>query len=212
MKISFTGFWFLGLFGTLVVLERVNLPKRESSFGQRLLTAAREYLQEKPTYDLSRRYRKIGFPKGDIRRNKGVCADLVIRVYREVGIDLQERMHEDMKKNFHIYLARRNYGASQPDPNIDHRRVPNLVTFLSRHGLTLTPSLSPERLACWQPGDIIITDYRREGYETHIGFVSDKRNSQGVPYIIHHRPVYPVEEDSLAARPILGHYRYPKTE
>ena len=58
---------------------------------------------------------------------KGVCTDLVIRSYRVLDTDLQKLVHEDMQLNFRIYPQL--WGLSQPDANIDHRRVPNLQRF-----------------------------------------------------------------------------------
>ena len=39
-----------------------------------------------------------------------------------------------------------SYHLARPDPNIDHRRVPNLAVFFRRHGLTLTNAVTPETL------------------------------------------------------------------
>jgi hypothetical protein len=51
----------------------------------------------------------------------------LIRAYRDIGVDLQRLVHEDMKENFTKYP--KLWGLSHPDPNIDHRRVPNLMVF-----------------------------------------------------------------------------------
>lgn len=72
---------------------------------------------------------------GDIPLKEGVCADVVIRAYRELGIDLQTEIHEDMKAHFNKYP--KIWGLKKPDSNINHRRVPNIETFLKRHGQTL---------------------------------------------------------------------------
>lgn len=74
--------------------------------------------------------------------DKGVCTDVVIRAYRKLGIDLQKNVHEDMKANFGRYP--KNWGLTRPDPNIDHRRVPNLMTFFSRYGEVLEITDRPE--------------------------------------------------------------------
>ena len=55
----------------------------------------------------------------------------------------------------------------------------------------------------WQGGDIVI-------FEKHIGIVSDKRNDDGVAYVIHHNDPFQksYEEDILESRDdITGHYR-----
>ena len=54
----------------------------------------------------------------------------------------------------------------------------------------------------WQGGDIVV-------FKKHIGIVSDKRNKNGVPFIIHHANTYQVhyEEDILEQRDdIICHY------
>jgi uncharacterized protein YijF (DUF1287 family) len=62
----------------------------------------------------------------------GVCTDLVVRAYRAVGVDLQQRVHEDMTRAFGAYP--KQWGLGAPDSNIDHRRVPNLQTYFGRRG------------------------------------------------------------------------------
>jgi hypothetical protein len=55
----------------------------------------------------------------------------------------------------------------------------------------------------WQGGDIVI-------FENHIGIVSDKRNDNGIPFVIHHNSPFQAsyEEDILEKRDdIVGHYR-----
>src|SRR5215203_3778236 len=66
-------------------------------------------------------YRRIPYPMGDVPAEIGVCSDVVVRAYRAVAIDLQQRVHEDMRGAFAAYP--RAWGMARPDPNIDHRRV-----------------------------------------------------------------------------------------
>ena len=66
-----------------------------------------------------------------------------------------------------------------PDPNIDFRRVNTLDTFFRRHAQVLTCDLSDGQQ--WQPGDIVVF-----GDRAHIGLCSDRRNRQGIPFLIHH--------------------------
>jgi uncharacterized protein YijF (DUF1287 family) len=96
-----------------------------SDFGLKLSKAAIELTSDKVTYDPS--YFTIPYPNGDVPANRGVCTDVIIRAYRKLGIDLQKEVHEDMKKNFSKYPKK--WGLSKTDKNIDHRRVPNLMTF-----------------------------------------------------------------------------------
>ena len=56
----------------------------------------------------------------------------------------------------------------------------------------------------WQPGDIVIFN------ESHIGIISDKRNKNGTPYLIHNS-AQPVREEDVLERyesEITGHYRW----
>ena len=96
-------------------------------FGLKLSDAALELTKDHVVYDPS--YFSIGYPNGDVPSGKGVCTDMVIRAYRKLGIDLQQKVHEDMKGNFSKYPQR--WKLTRPDKNIDHRRVPNLMTFFA---------------------------------------------------------------------------------
>jgi hypothetical protein len=78
----------------------------------------------------------IPYPWGDVPRDTGVCADVVIRAARDAwGVDLQRLVHEDMARDFAAYPGR--WRLTAPDSNIDHRRVPNLETYFAREGAAL---------------------------------------------------------------------------
>lgn len=132
----------------------------------------------------------------------GVCTDVVVRSYRAVGIDLQERVHRDMRAAFPAYP--RLWGLSRPDPNIDHRRVPNLQVFFRRQGAQLPVS---QDLDDTQPGDLVT--WVLPGDLPHIGIVIHRRSSDGArPLIVHNIGNGPKIEDILFRFPITGHYRY----
>lgn len=173
---------------------------RAEDFAHKLVKAARERTLRHETYDGS--YRKIGYPLGDVPAHLGVCTDLVIRAYRQLGIDLQVLVHEDMTKSFRSYPT--TWGMKQPDRNIDHRRVPNLQTLLTRNGKSIPVSQSP---AAYRAGDLVT--WRLPGNLPHIGIVSD-RLVEGTrkPKILHNIGAGPVEDDILFAYPVTGHYRY----
>ena len=120
----------------------------ESKQADALVAAAMERTQHLVLYD--GRYRSIAYPDGDVPNNIGVCTDLVVRAYRQLGIDLQQLVHEDMVKSFNAYP--KNWGLKKPDTNIDHRRVPNLATFFRRHSIVLPTS---DDAKDYQPGDIV---------------------------------------------------------
>lgn len=155
-------------------------------------------------------YCVLPYPNGDVPRGadgipRGVCTDVVVRALRAAGHDLQRLIHQDMKRNFRLYP--RKWGLRRPDRNIDHRRVPNQMTFFGRRGQTLTREVSPRTRAQWRPGDIVC--WKFDNGLDHTGIVSDKTNARGWPLVIHNLSVC-AEEDALTAWRITGHFRYPK--
>ena len=173
-----------------------------STFSEEIVTAAIERTQHSITYDGS--YFSIDYPNGDVPKHIGVCTDLIIRSYRAVGTDLQQLVHEDMSSHFRRYPSRRMWGLTRPDPNIDHRRVPNLQVFFARHGESLPISRSKEDYA---PGDIVT--WMLPGNLPHIGIVTDRVSAQtGNPLIAHNIGAGPKAEDMLFQYEITGHYRY----
>jgi len=166
----------------------------------RLVAAAVAQTAQPVRYDGA--YRRIPYPMGDVPPDIGVCTDVVIRAYRAVGIDLQQRVHEDMRASFAAYP--RAWGLARPDPNIDHRRVPNLQTYFRRRG-TARPRSSTA--ADYQPGDIV--SWMLPGNLPHIGIVSDRRSADGRrPLIVHNIGRGPDIEDMLFDYPVTGQYRY----
>ena len=126
----------------------------------------------------------------------------IIRAYRALGADLQQLVHEDMKTHFDLYPN--NWGLSRPDSNIDHRRVPNLQTYLRRFGQSLPIPASAD---VYQPGDLVT--WMLPGNLPHIGLVSNRRSADGKrPLIIHNIGAGPREEDALGVAPVTGHYRF----
>lgn len=171
-----------------------------AEFPDRLTAAAMERLTHEVTYDGS--YRRIAYPNGDVPPHLGVCTDVVIRSYRALGIDLQREVHEDMAAHFGAYPKR--WGRKKPDPNIDHRRVPNLQTFFERKGRKLRASRDP---ADYAPGDLVT--WTLPGNLPHIGIVVARRSPDGErPMIVHNIGRGPALEDTLFEFPISGHYRY----
>lgn len=147
-------------------------------------------------------YVRIPYPGGDVPAETGVCTDEVIRAYRVVGIDLQKEVHEDMAANFSAYP--RKWGRSEPDANIDHRRVPNLMLFFSRKGESLPIT---DRAEDYAPGDLVTWDLGRG--LTHIGIVVDRKTVFTRRYmIVHNIGAGPKMEDVLFEWKIIGHYRY----
>jgi uncharacterized protein len=187
----------------ILLLQLTHLGYAQHSaddFAHKLIHAAIERTRHPVVYDGS--YRQIDYPGGDVPDNRGVCTDVVIRVYRALHIDLQKRVHEDMARHFSEYPQ--SWGLSRPDSNIDHRRVPNLQTFFRRHGTVLPQSRTP---ADYLPGDLVT--WMLPGNLPHIGIVINGLSADGKrPLIVHNIGNGPEIDDILFAFPISGHYRY----
>jgi len=149
-------------------------------------------------------YMTMDYPGGDVPTDQGACTDVVIRALRNAGYDLQQLIHEDLRQHFRLYPKK--WGLTRPDPNIDHRRVPNQRCFFQRHGLTLTLEVSPKTLAEWQPGDLVY--WKLDSGQDHCGVLSNVRNEEGWPWVIHNLS-RAQQEDCLTDWEITGHFRYP---
>ena len=174
----------------------------QDAFFQKLSDAALTLTLQKVEYNSA--YVVIPYPNGDVPPHTGVCTDVIIRAYRLVGIDLQKEVHEDMIRNFERYP--KIWGLKKPDKNIDHRRVPNLMTFFSRHGINLKTSNNPED---YLPGDIVT--WNLPGNLPHIGIVVNRKSTDGQRNLIVHNIGNGQEiSDCLFQYVITGHYRYSK--
>ena len=171
----------------------LTLPLLAQPAASRVVEVARAQVGKTRFYDSA--YRSIPYPNGDVPIVTGVCTDIVIRAYRHAGVDLQVLVHEDMKRNFSAYP--RTWGLRKPDPNIDHRRVPNLATFLRRNGAALPVT---RRAADYKPGDIVT--WRLSSGVPHIGIVANGER------VIHNIGNGAQEEDMLFDYELTGHYRF----
>lgn len=152
------------------------------------------------SYDPS--YVKLSYPAGDVPLDRGVCSDVVVRAFRKVGVDLQKEVHEDMTSAFAAYPKK--WGLQKPDANIDHRRVPNLMTFFERKGKSLAVSNAGND---YQPGDVVTWDLG--GGQTHIGIVTNVWSEASGNYLVAHNIGGGVRVDNvLFSWRITGHYRY----
>jgi uncharacterized protein YijF (DUF1287 family) len=192
-----------GFIFILFFFSAFNILVGQNDFYNRLSDAALNLTKQKVCYDPS--YFKIDYPNGDIPVGKGVCTDVIIRTYRQLGIDLQKEVHEDMEANFDKYP--KIWGLSKPDKNIDHRRVPNLMVFFKRHGKEKPFS---NNAGDYLPGDIVC--WNLGGNITHIGIVVNKKSVDGARYqIVHNIGAGQVLEDCLFDYKIIGHYQYKKS-
>lgn len=154
-----------------------------------ILSGVREYINTKPKY--KSRYYAGGYSNDEY----GVCTDVVANGLVSAGYDLMELV------NNHIENNRELYDIEKIDKNIDFRRVQNLKVYFKSTATQLTTDVY--EIEEWQGGDIVI-------FDRHIGIVSDKRNRNGIPFLIHHANPYQIyyEEDVLENRnDIVGHYR-----
>jgi uncharacterized protein YijF (DUF1287 family) len=180
----------------------INVACGQATFFAQLADSAQTLTKQTVRYAPA--YVRIAYPNGDVPANTGVCTDVIIRAYRKMGIDLQKEVHEDMKANFDKYPQ--NWGLTKPDPNIDHRRVPNLMTFFTRHG---TIKLKTQHASDYVPGDIVC--WNLGGGITHIGIVVHQKSDDGKRYmLVHNIGGGQVVEDCLFSFTIIGHYTYQK--
>ena len=156
-----------------------------------ILQNVKKYIDTKPKY--KSKYYGTGYPDDEY----GVCTDVVAFGLKDAGYDLMELVNEDIIKN------REDYNIDIINKNIDFRRVKNLNVYFKNNHISLTTDIS--KIEEWQSGDIIV-------FENHIGIISDKRNKNGTPFLIHHANPFQInyEEDVLELYEegyIIGHYR-----
>lgn len=173
-----------------------------ANFNEAIVSSLIERTTHNVIYDGS--YISIAYPNGDVPKNIGVCTDVIIRAYRQIGTDLQQLVHEDMKANFLLYPSKRIWGLKTTDKNIDHRRVPNLQKFFTRNGQVLKIS---NKKVDYTPGDIVT--WSLPNNLPHIGMVVDKINPvTGNPMIVHNIGRGPKMDDMIFDYKITGHYRF----
>ena len=154
-----------------------------------ILNGVRDYIKTNPKYKSA--YYATGYPNDEY----GVCTDVVAQGFLAAGYDLMSLVNEDI--NAHP----EDYDIEKPDELIDFRRVRNLYVYFQHTAISLTTDITD--IKEWQGGDIIV-------FENHIGIVSDRRNSNGVPFVIHHGSPTQLsyEQDILEGREdIIGRFR-----
>ncbi|MDB6079216.1 MAG: hypothetical protein JWO82_2963 [Akkermansiaceae bacterium] len=179
-----------------------------NGIGERLAAAALKQTTSNVSYDSS--YYKISYPWGDIPSNKGKAEDLVIRSYRALGIDLQQKVHDDMNADLGAYSSLMDSPA--PDPSNDHRRAVVLERFFERKGESLGKARTGED---YLPGDIVVWSRpdavvgNGAQIPRHIGIVvPGPGGNTKEPWVVDHLDSTVKWENSLFSYQILGHYRY----
>jgi uncharacterized protein len=166
-----------------------------------IVAAARKQVGVTMRYDGA--YRPLAYPGGDVPPELGVCTDVIVRALRAArSLDLQRLVHEDIVAHRADYASR--WRTAAPDANIDHRRVPNQMTWFRRQGWSRPLDTTP---AAYLPGDIVAWDLGRG--ILHVGIVSDRRAAAGSPLIIHNIGAGAREEDLLFRFTVIGHFRPP---
>ena len=152
----------------------IMTPACATTWQQKLVVAAETQIGRTVTYDPT--YVKLGYPGGDVPEDRGVCTDVVIRAYRKgLSFDLQKAVHDDMSARFSAYP--RHWGLKRTDRNIDHRRVPNLQTYLRLKG-------AKRDTEDFRPGDLVTM--MLPGNLPHIGIVSFTMSDDGSrPLLVH---------------------------
>lgn len=207
LKIQWFLFTFIFVVAILLISMYLNQPKveepvieepivevKELTTIEKLILGARKDAIAMPAYISA--YYAGGYPPD----NEGTCTDLVWRAFKEAGVLLKDLVDEDIKNN------RSNYSFIQyRDPNIDFRRVQNLTVFFKNNAEVLTTNIYDT--SEWKAGDIVVF-----GNDEHIGIVSDIRNDNDIPYLIHNNDQPVREEDRLEygyyTMGVTGHYRF----
>lgn len=148
--------------------QNLNQP---GPVGEKMVAGAVDYLATAPKYDGSKIY-----PGGVPNDGTGVCTDVVWYAAKAAGMDLRDLVDADRRAEPQAYAATAPEGET-PNPDIDYRRVRNLIVYFDRHAQSLTTDTND--VASWQPGDIVV-------WKEHVAVISDRRNAQGLPYVLHH--------------------------
>ncbi|OOM75267.1 hypothetical protein CLPUN_33970 [Clostridium puniceum] len=191
----------------VVPIRKVNVPDESSKVDKNengipdpidIVNSARKEAEQKTIYKDA--YYIGGYPPN----GEGVCTDVIWRGFKGIDISIKDLIDKDIKENKTQYKE----VNGKADPNIDFRRVLNQDTFFKKNCIQLTTEFKEDdinNLKEWQPGDIIVFI---EGYE-HIAIISDKRDDDGIPYVIHNsHPCASEAKLSWFYNPIHGHYRW----
>jgi uncharacterized protein YijF (DUF1287 family) len=179
-----------------------NRPRTSLSWTEEGAIVARARLEmERVTVYDNTWMETSSFPMGDVPSNRGACTDVVVRSLREIGIDLQQLVHDDVSRDLQAY------GTSAVDHHIDHRRVSTMFTFFSRNAMSLTTELRDK--SAWRAGDVVFVAWQRTraAPAEHVGIISDKIGPRGLPLVIENGGPKAVEADSLGRGKIVGHFR-----
>jgi uncharacterized protein YijF (DUF1287 family) len=184
------------LIAALPALALPAVARAEPDWPVRLVAAARAQIGRTVVYDPA--YVRLAYPAGDVPADRGVCTDVIIRAYRSAfGLDLQALVHEDMSRAFSAYP--KAWGLTRTDRNIDHRRVPNLETFLTRRGASLPLA------GGWRAGDLVTQ--RLGGSLPHISIIAADTPAGATPPVIHNIGAG-TRAEPMAPAGVVGRFRF----
>jgi len=177
----------------ILILSGCSNPSEDKQDSPPIVSSARNLIGIVTQYDTD--YYQGGYPPAD----RGACTDVIDRALSANNYDLKSKIDTDMSINPDRY-------PDASDPNINFRRVRNLKIYFDQHAENLT--MNTDLIEEWQPGDIVTYD-QIPGSLWHIAIVSDKKNREGIPLLIHNYGSGVVEDDYLTRwpAPITGHYR-----
>lgn len=185
-------FYKAGDFDIIVIKSTTDYDNDKIDDYTDILQGAKKEAEKHPSYKSV--YYSGGYPPV----NEGVCTDVIWRSLKNAGYDLKKLVDNDIKNHPKLYS-----NIDKPDPNIDFRRVKNLLAYFSHTAIILTNSL--DQIEEWMPGDIVVFGTK------HIAIISDRRNKEGLPYIIHNSGQPNRDEDAIIKwnnrYSIIGHYR-----
>lgn len=170
-------------------LVRTDRNGNGLSDAEDLVLGARAAIEANPIYDAS-------YVKGYPPETAGACTDVIWQAFRAAGYALRDMVDADIRANPDAYP-----NVTKPDRHIDYRRVVNLHVYFSRYAQCLTVDLS--EVSAWQAGDIVIF-----GKDRHIGILSDRKNAEGLPLVIHHSISAAEESDYLSDADVTAHFRF----
>lgn len=153
---------------------------------------------------------RIPYPWGDVPAHFGTSADLLNRCARQLGLDLQQFVHHDRSQAPKDYPTSLFYRKT-PDTSLDHRRVSFLYAFAKKFFIPIAKD-DPlrEDYLHFQPGDLVFwATEGKGGYPGLLGWVSDRRDASGLPYVItsYSRDKRASSFHQVNDWPIAGHFR-----
>lgn len=182
-------YYFNSDFGITTYKSQIDKDEDGIDDQSDILFGVRDYIDNHPKYKSA--YYAGGYPDDEY----GVCTDVVAQGFLHAGYDLMQLVNED------ILAYPEDYDIDIVDKNIDFRRVKNLYVYFQHTAVSLTTDVS--KYEEWQGGDVVV-------FKNHIGIISDRRNKNGTPYVIHHGSPTQIgyEQDILEGRnDIIGHFR-----